>query len=60
MKNKIIIAIVMIVTLGTLAVATQVECWDCTPSRCNFNLDCDMGCFCYKGRHQIDGVCVTK
>jgi len=52
--------IVLGVLLCLLYWAQNVECWDCDQSDCYFDMDCGLGCWCYKGRHEIEGTCVSK
>ncbi len=42
----------------------EAVCYEnCPPKRCSFDLDCGLGCFCYKGSgpyDKFDGRCVPK
>lgn len=60
MDAKLWALIVIFVVAGILiGWATPAVCWHCPPKHCSFDLDCGIGCFCYKGEYELNGVCVT-
>lgn len=58
---KVGIAVLGVIASVMLWASTAV-CWHCPPRRCSFDLDCGLGCWCYRGEEQIElqGVCVSK
>ena len=59
MKKLLIIS--MLLTFLTVGVyVAKGYCWNCPPKRCTFSIECDVGCFCWKGEYEINGVCVTE
>ena len=63
MKQLIKSVIITILILGSFLFVYNIDkayCWDCTPKSCNYDASCDIGCWCYKGQYEIQGVCVTK
>jgi hypothetical protein len=50
----------LIIILSGLLFAANAYCWNCPPKRCSFDVECGVGCFCYKGEYQIYGRCVTQ
>jgi len=51
---KIIIGVSILISL------VFAYCWDCTPKRCYFDLECGSGCWCNKDDFELDGDCVTE
>ena len=57
-----IIGVVMFVSIvvgGLLILSEKAYCYNCSSvgQECVFNLDCGIGCSCYKGSGHIYGVC---
>ncbi len=62
-KQLITSAIIAILILGSFLFVYNINkayCWDCTPKRCYFDLDCGSGCWCNKDDFELDGDCVTE
>lgn len=64
-KLRLVLCLFTLVLFNLVPSAEEVavrsgECRDCGVMACSFNTDCDPGCRCYKGRYEIDGVCVPR
>lgn len=60
MDAKTWILILTLVSVGLLINwAAPAVCWDCRPRKCWNDLECELGCWCYKGDYQLTGVCVS-
>ena len=58
-KSLIVVFILMILILNFIFINSS-ECWNCSPKKCYFNLDCGIGCLCFKGRGHLQGNCISK
>lgn len=58
--KRLIIALGFVTLLFVGIEAKEAFCWNCPPRVCYYDLDCGIGCWCYKGRYELTGVCVTK
>ncbi len=49
--------VIIIITILTALSINTAYCFDCTPMRCDFDIDCDLGCQCIKRGFNLEGNC---
>lgn len=61
MKRILLVVLfaVSFMAIGLLKADTG-RCFNCPPKKCVFDLDCDYECWCYIGKYDYYGVCLSK
>jgi hypothetical protein len=58
MKSKLLFG--LIVALSLFGIVAVGHCWDCQKVECYNNVECGVGCKCFKSPYKIKGVCAAK
>ena len=56
----VVVSILISLIFSGIYHVNKAYCWDCTPKRCYYDLECGSGCWCDKDDFELDGDCVTE